>query len=85
MAIKNAYLRELLARVEKRNQGEPEFIQAVTEVLMTLTRYFPFADILFPRENESKAPDIRLSQMLSVFPVQRVILSAQVPVSPSLL
>ncbi len=36
MAIKNAYLRELLARVEKRNQGEPEFIQAVTEVLMTL-------------------------------------------------
>ena len=36
MAIKNAYLKELLARVEKRNQGEPEFIQAVTEVLMTL-------------------------------------------------
>ena len=25
MAIKNAYLKELLARVEKRNQGEPEF------------------------------------------------------------
>ena len=36
MAIKNAYLKELLARVEKRNQGESEFIQAVTEVLMTL-------------------------------------------------
>lgn len=36
MAIKNAYLKELLERVEKRNQGEPEFIQAVTEVLMTL-------------------------------------------------
>ena len=36
MAIKNAYLKERLERVEKRNQGEPEFIQAVTEVLMTL-------------------------------------------------
>lgn len=36
MAIKNAYLKELLERVKKRNQGEPEFIQAVTEVLMTL-------------------------------------------------
>ena len=36
MAIKNAYLLDLLARVEKRNPGEPEFIQAVTEVLSTL-------------------------------------------------
>ena len=36
MAIKNAYLLDLLARVEKRNPGEPEFLQAVTEVLSTL-------------------------------------------------
>ena len=32
MALKNQYLIDLLARVEKRNQGEPEFIQTVTEV-----------------------------------------------------
>ena len=36
MAIKNAYLLELLKTVEKRNPGEPEFIQAVTEVFSTL-------------------------------------------------
>ena len=36
MAIKNAYLLDLLERVEKRNQNEPEFIQAVTEVLSSL-------------------------------------------------
>ncbi len=36
MAIKNAYLLDLLARVEKRNANEPEFIQAVTEVFSTL-------------------------------------------------
>ncbi len=36
MALKNQYLIDLLARVEKRNPGEPEFIQAVTEVLETL-------------------------------------------------
>ncbi len=36
MAIKNAYLLDLLARVEKRNPNEPEFIQAVTEVFSTL-------------------------------------------------
>ena len=36
MAIKNAYILDLLARTEKRNPGEPEFIQAVTEVLSTL-------------------------------------------------
>ena len=36
MAIKNTYLLDLLARTEKRNPGEPEFIQAVTEVLSTL-------------------------------------------------
>ena len=36
MAIKNQYLLDLLSRVEKRNPGEPEFIQAVTEVLVTL-------------------------------------------------
>ncbi len=36
MAIKNQYLAELLETVKKRNAGEPEFIQAVTEVLETL-------------------------------------------------
>ena len=36
MAIKNAYLVDLLERLEKRNPNEPEFIQAVTEVLSTL-------------------------------------------------
>ncbi len=36
MAIKNAYLLDLLARTEKRNPNEPEFIQAVTEVFSTL-------------------------------------------------
>ncbi len=34
--MKNAYLNELLETVKKRNPGEPEFIQAVTEVLETL-------------------------------------------------
>ncbi len=36
MALKNQYLIELMETVKKRNQGEPEFIQAVTEVLETL-------------------------------------------------
>ncbi len=36
MALKNQYLVDLLARVEKRNQGESEFIQTVTEVLESL-------------------------------------------------
>ena len=36
MALKNQYLIELMETVNKRNQGEPEFIQAVTEVLETL-------------------------------------------------
>ncbi len=36
MAIKNQYLKDLLARVEKRNAGEPEFIQTVTEVLESI-------------------------------------------------
>ncbi len=36
MAFKNEYLNELLAKVEKRNPGEPEFIQAVSEVLESL-------------------------------------------------
>ena len=36
MAIKNAYLLDLLERTKKRNSNEPEFIQAVTEVLETL-------------------------------------------------
>ncbi|MGN1106831.1 MAG: NADP-specific glutamate dehydrogenase, partial [Huintestinicola sp.] len=36
MALKNTYLIDLLETVKKRNQGEPEFIQAVTEVIETL-------------------------------------------------
>ena len=36
MALKNQYLIDLLETVKKRNQSEPEFIQAVTEVLETL-------------------------------------------------
>ena len=36
MAIKNAYLKDLLERTKQRNSNEPEFIQAVTEVLSTL-------------------------------------------------
>ncbi len=36
MAIKNAYLLDLLDRTTKRNPGEPEFIQAVTEVFTSL-------------------------------------------------
>ncbi len=33
MALKNEYLKSVLATVEKRDAGQPEFIQAVTEVL----------------------------------------------------
>ncbi len=36
MALSNKYLIELIENVKKRNQGEPEFIQAVTEVIETL-------------------------------------------------
>ena len=36
MALKNQYLIDLLETVKKRNPAEPEFIQAVTEVLETL-------------------------------------------------
>lgn len=36
MALKNQYLINLLETVKKRNAGEPEFIQAVTEVFMSL-------------------------------------------------
>ena len=36
MALTNTYLINLLEIVKKRNQGEPEFIQAVTEVIETL-------------------------------------------------
>ena len=36
MALKNQYLIDLLETVKKRNAGEPEFIQAVTEVLISL-------------------------------------------------
>ena len=41
MALKNEYLASLLETVKKRNQGEPEFIQAVTEVFTSLE---PVAD-----------------------------------------
>lgn len=36
MALTNQYLKDVLENVKKRNQGEPEFIQAVTEVLESL-------------------------------------------------
>ena len=36
MALKNAYLNDLYTRVEKRNAGESEFLQAVYEVLESL-------------------------------------------------
>ncbi|MGN1109208.1 MAG: NADP-specific glutamate dehydrogenase, partial [Oscillospiraceae bacterium] len=36
MALTNKYLADLLETVKKRNTGEPEFIQAVTEVFETL-------------------------------------------------
>lgn len=36
MAIKNEYLNRVLEDVKKRNAGEPEFLQAVTEVLESL-------------------------------------------------
>lgn len=36
MALKNQYLIDLLERVQKRNAGEPEFIQTVTEVLESI-------------------------------------------------
>ena len=36
MAIKNAYLLKVMETVEKRNPGEPEFHQAVKEVLESL-------------------------------------------------
>ncbi len=36
MALTNQYLIDLMETVKKRNVGEPEFIQAVTEVLETL-------------------------------------------------
>lgn len=36
MAVKNQYLKDVLTQVEKRNTGESEFLQAVTEVLESL-------------------------------------------------
>ena len=36
MSLKNAYLANLMQTVKKRNAGEPEFYQAVEEVLTTL-------------------------------------------------
>ena len=41
MEIKNEYLRDLYRRVEKRDPNEPEFLQAVGEVLQSLA---PVAD-----------------------------------------
>ena len=41
MEIKNEYLRDLYRRVEKRDSNEPEFLQAVGEVLQSLA---PVAD-----------------------------------------
>ena len=34
--MKNEYLKSVLETVKKRNSGEPEFIQAVTEVFESL-------------------------------------------------
>ena len=36
MEFKNKYLADIFAKVEKRNPGEPEFLQAVKEVLITI-------------------------------------------------
>ena len=36
MALTNKYLIDLIENVKKRNQNEPEFIKAVTEVIETL-------------------------------------------------
>ncbi len=36
MSLKNEYLKKVMADVEKRNQNEPEFLQAVKEVLESL-------------------------------------------------
>ena len=36
MKLENKYLLNVLKNVKKRNPTEPEFIQAVTEVFMTL-------------------------------------------------
>ena len=36
MAFKNQYLADVFAKVEQRNPGEPEFLQAVKEVLTTI-------------------------------------------------
>ena len=41
MEIKNEYLRDLYRRVERRDPNEPEFLQAVGEVLQSLS---PVAD-----------------------------------------
>ena len=37
MSISNEYLRQLMERVVKRNPAEPEFHQAVSEVLASLS------------------------------------------------
>ena len=36
MSLKSKYLSDVYASVEKRNPGEPEFLQAVYEVLESL-------------------------------------------------
>ena len=42
MALKSAYMKEVYEKVCKRDQGEPEFLQAVQEVLESLEGYFDF-------------------------------------------
>ena len=36
MAIKNEYLKKVFAQVQSRDKNEPEFLQAVEEVLESL-------------------------------------------------
>ena len=54
MGLKNAYLKGVLAEVERRDAGEPEFIQAVTEVLESLEPVEAR-----DREAEHRRPDCR--------------------------
>ena len=50
MALKNQYLIDLLETVKKRNAGEPEFIQAVTEVLESLRPVVEANEELYRKE-----------------------------------
>lgn len=55
MKVKNAYLKSVIEKVAATNAGEPEFVQAVTEVLSSLepmvkkTRLYT-ANIVFLKE-----------------------------------